>query len=267
MNKCEMISQKRLMELLEYNKETGVFTWRTTVGGRAKSGTVAGTTTSNGYILIYVDKKPYLAHRLAWLYVYGELPSCGLDHKDMDRCNNRIENLRKADKSQNNYNRNAPKNNACGLKGVYYHRRGKRWASHITIRKKNYHLGLFDTKEEAYKVRCLAAAEFHGEFARYDRINQKLDVLARKREIKETEDKTNDVTLKNAVKAMEQDFLTQILRKYGIVIASLKDMEAHTRAVACGELKPDPSEAKLWFTSVECMVECLKRSHENIRKD
>lgn len=64
-----MITATRLRELLNYDRETGVFTWRVFRGGSAKAGTRAGTLRSDGYRQIYIDCKLYLEHWLAWLHV------------------------------------------------------------------------------------------------------------------------------------------------------------------------------------------------------
>ena len=66
----KILSRDRLCELLDVNTETGVFTWKYTMGGKAKKGQQAGALTANGYVSIRVDKTDYLAHRLMWLYVY-----------------------------------------------------------------------------------------------------------------------------------------------------------------------------------------------------
>jgi len=72
-----MLTQERLKELLTYNPDTGVFTRKkVSRGGRWKVGTLDGT----GYIHTRVDYKIYLAHRLAWLYMYGEFPTETIDH-------------------------------------------------------------------------------------------------------------------------------------------------------------------------------------------
>jgi len=89
------LTQSRLKELLQYSPSTGLFTWKMSRRGRAKSGSVAGTKTkaSNPYLLISIDSKQYYAHRLAWIYMYGEAPLRRLTHLDGDHSNNRIANL------------------------------------------------------------------------------------------------------------------------------------------------------------------------------
>ena len=62
--------------------------------------------------------------------------------------------------------------------------------------------------------------------------------------------------------AIKREILTQLLREHGIGIASLEEMKARTIAIARGEFEPEPDEPKLWFISIESMVECLWRSAE-----
>src|SRR5262245_57095359 len=100
-----MVTRERLLELLEYDPETALLTWKQDRGGKAKTGIVAGRLAANGYIDITIDSRRYKAHRLAWLYVHGEWPPEEIDHRDLDKANNRLANLRPASHQQNLYNR------------------------------------------------------------------------------------------------------------------------------------------------------------------
>jgi len=93
-----MITQDELKDNLKYNSETGVFTWnKRKSGGAAVKGRIAGSK-HEGEIRLTVNRKPYLAHRLAWLYVYGYWPNIIL-HLNSDRSDNRIINLKETDKT------------------------------------------------------------------------------------------------------------------------------------------------------------------------
>jgi hypothetical protein len=81
-----MITQARLIELFEYSPKWGLFTNRQT-------GKVLTAVDANGFIRVYADGMSYAAHRMAWLYVYGEYPTKHVTQKDGDRLNNSIDNL------------------------------------------------------------------------------------------------------------------------------------------------------------------------------
>ena len=83
-----------MKDLLNYDPDTGDFTWKVSTSNRVRVGQVAGTLRHDGYIRIKVNGKLYLAHRLAWFFVYGVWPVEFLDHIDQDKSNNRINNLR-----------------------------------------------------------------------------------------------------------------------------------------------------------------------------
>ena len=156
-----MITQTRLKELLDYDPETGVFTRKVNIGYRV-AGTIAGTT-DNGYRRIVINDRPYMAHRLAWLFIYGEFPKLQIDHKNGNRSDNRLINLRLATNAQNSANR-PPVGN--GLKGCCYKKRNGRWVAQIMKECRQIHLGYFDTEQEAHSAYAEAATKLHGEFAR-----------------------------------------------------------------------------------------------------
>lgn len=155
-----MVTQARLKELLDYDLGTGVFTWRVSCG-TAKSGSVSGTVRPDGYVGIQIDRKPYLAHRLAWLYVHGEFPTDQIDHVNRVRTDNRIENLRLATNAENAQNMSKYRTNTSGVVGVCWYKRDGNWLAFIWLNGKKIHLGLFDTIEEAAAARTAAKAKLH----------------------------------------------------------------------------------------------------------
>lgn len=155
-----MITQERLHEILEYDPETGDFTWLVTLSNRNPAGSTAGSLKSNGYVYIRIDKKDYLAHKLAWYYMYGEWVR--LDHKNTLNCDNTLSNLRPATSQENNRNQCVRYTNLIGVKGVAL--RGNKYIARITIDKQSIFLGSFNTLEEATNARQSAAKEYFGEF-------------------------------------------------------------------------------------------------------
>lgn len=157
------ITAERLRELLDYCPETGVFTWRVSVGGM-KVGARAGCRNNRGYVLIRVDGTIYVAHRLAWLFTTGCWPAEFIDHVNCDRSDNRLVNLREATHAQNQANARLPSNSTVGLKGVT--RRKSRWEAQIKYCGEKKYLGLFDTPEAAHAAYVAAAKGLFGDYAR-----------------------------------------------------------------------------------------------------
>lgn len=156
-----MITQNELRSLLRYDVDTGRFAWAICVGRRFKSGDQAGSKHRHGYIVIRIRRKPYMAHRLAWLYVHGTWP-IEIDHINGERDDNRLCNLRNCTRRQNEWNKTLPVGKAK-LRGVRM-LNGK-WLATIKINGKNTHLGTFQTPEAARLAYCQAAAREFGEFA------------------------------------------------------------------------------------------------------
>jgi hypothetical protein len=146
-----------LKSLLVLNSATGEFIWKARPGiaRNDRAGKIAGKKRKDGYVDICINRKLYLAHRLVWLYVYGNWPPHQIDHINRDRTNNRIHNLRLATPAQNAQNRTIAKNNKSGFTGVFLYSCGKHGAF-ITKDKKRIYLGLYDTLEEARQVRSNA---------------------------------------------------------------------------------------------------------------
>jgi len=160
-----MITQEHLKELLDYNPDTGVFTWKKTVNSRAVVGSVAGNQDCSVYIRITIYKKKYAAHRLAFLYMTGKWPNKLVDHINQIKDDNRWVNLRQATTSQNNINSKKQKNNTSGHRGVYWSKKSQMWRVQIKYKSKHRCLGGYTTIEEAAAVYKAAALELYGEFA------------------------------------------------------------------------------------------------------
>lgn len=109
-----ILTQSKLHELFFYNADTGIFTNKS----NRFIGKQAGTLQKRGYSTIGIDGKRYYAHRLAWLYKNGELPSNEIDHINGVKSDNRIDNLRLATRSQNASNRPIQSNNTSGHIGI-----------------------------------------------------------------------------------------------------------------------------------------------------
>lgn len=161
---------ERVRELFEYNGDTGVLSWKVTAPNRSAGKSVGESLLKDGYRRVSVDDSSWAQHRVIWLYVHGYWPPGEIDHINCNRTDNRIANLRLANRSQNASNARKSKNNTSGFKGVGLHKHhGKyRWRAAISIDGKQKTLGHRDTPDEAYKLYCAAAHKFKGEFARVE---------------------------------------------------------------------------------------------------
>lgn len=161
-----MLTQERLKELLNYDPESGFFT---RVVGRpgpnARKGDVAGCDNGQGYIRIYVDGRPYKGHRLAFLYMVGSIPK-EIDHKNLNRSDNRWANLRAATRSQNISNVAIRPDNTSGFKGVSLHKPNGKWRAQASVSGKKKTIGYYFSPEEASQAYRLYTETHFGEFAR-----------------------------------------------------------------------------------------------------
>jgi hypothetical protein len=155
---------ERLRAALSYDPETGNFT---RLAGPRK-GKNAGYRKANGYVTIWVNRRDYFAHRLAWLYVHGEWPLGHIDHISLDPSDNSIKNLRVCTPSQNMRNARRTSRNKTGVKGVSWIERRRKWRAQICVAGTHISLGHFATLEAAASAYATAAAKYHGEFARPD---------------------------------------------------------------------------------------------------
>lgn len=155
-----MLTQTRLKELLSYDQASGVFTRAKQQGGKT-IGSVAGSKDGKGYIQITIDKNRYLAHRLAWLYIYGKFPNEEIDHINRNRVDNRICNLRVATRLENQQNHSVRKDNKSGVVGVSWHKASGKWRAQINFGGRKIDLGIFLTVEEACTARAEAKAKYH----------------------------------------------------------------------------------------------------------
>ena len=149
---------------LDYNPETGDFIWLKNRKGGVKKGDIAGCVCTNGYRYIVFNMDHFLAHRLAWFFVYGEDAGSFLDHANGIPTDNRIANLRKASHTQNRGNQRIRKDSLTGYKGVTKVKNG--WRARIKIYGKFKYLGVFPSPQVAHAAYCRAAVELFGEFAR-----------------------------------------------------------------------------------------------------
>lgn len=161
-------SVSRLRELLIYDHETGIFIWRPKVRGRACEGGIAGVLRPNGYRQIAVDKRLYMAHRIAWAMHYGCWPINQIDHKNGIRDDNRISNLREATRSEQMQNRILPGGTSPNA-GVWWDASNKKWRASICVDHKRHSLGSFRDESDAANAYLAAKKRLH-KFQQHPRV-------------------------------------------------------------------------------------------------
>lgn len=159
------VSAQRARELLTYDASTGILRWRVRRGRSAKPGDVAGCVAPNGYRHIRIDGRLFQSARLVWLVVYGEDPRQQIDHINLDRLDDRLDNLRLATNSENQANQPRGRNNRSGFKGVSWFKPSKRWRAVIRANNRQIYIGLFDDPAEAHRAYVREANHHFGEFA------------------------------------------------------------------------------------------------------
>lgn len=166
--KREILSRERLLSLLQYDANSGVFIWRKSLGCRgATKGKIAGhVCKTTGYNILSVDWVRYQAHRLAWFYMTCVWPTYEIDHINGVRSDNRWENLREADAAQQSWNSGVRTDNTSGKTGVSKIKGRDVYRAYIQKHGKVKSLGHFPNFEEAKTTRIKAEQELFGEFAR-----------------------------------------------------------------------------------------------------
>ena len=147
------LTQEFLKEILYYDSETGIFTWKIKKAQCAIIGERAGSVNSGGYRKIMLNNKSYPEHQLAWMLFYGEHPNGEIDHINHKKDDNRISNLRSVSHSENVRNKPKMKNNTSGYNGVTWCKQKTKWQAYIRINKILKHLGFFSNKNEAIIAR------------------------------------------------------------------------------------------------------------------
>ena len=163
-----MISIKELREMLSYAPKTGELNWSVRRSNTIPAGKPAFTAKKNsGHLHGLINRKSYMAHRVAWAIFYGEWPQGAIDHINGIPDDNRIENLRLANAAENAMNRRPNDRKASRLPHGVSRKNNGRFFAQIQKDGKGHHLGYFGTiaeAEEAYKAaaRDMGFHENHG---------------------------------------------------------------------------------------------------------
>lgn len=177
-----------LRQLLRYDPDTGRLFWnerpvsmfredpRNTADMRQRqwntrySGTEAGTPDKHGYLSVSVFKRPLKAHRVIWAILHSEWPNGEIDHVDGNPRNNRLGNLRLANRATNTINTRSHSDAASKYKGVSWHAQSRKWRAQISIGGNYQSLGLHQTEEEAARAYNAAVLKHNPKFARLNAV-------------------------------------------------------------------------------------------------
>lgn len=153
------LTHDKLTDLLAYDPDTGIFTWKSRANKRLFVGSRAGYVGSQGYRYIKILGKKYPEHRLAWFYVHGQLnPKRHIDHINHDRSDNRMANLRLVTAAQNAQNRSKTTHSRTQQTGIYYRKRDKKYVAQLRVGGRKVFQKAFDDADEAaqaYKEQAL----------------------------------------------------------------------------------------------------------------
>lgn len=140
-----------LIEHFHYNTEAGELIWKKPPKTKPYLlGKQAGTIDEDGYTKVRIKNRHYKLHKLLWLLEYGEWVTYPyeIDHDDVDPSNNRITNLKKVTRRENDQNKKIHKEGK--LVGAYYLHSRSKWHSYIKYNQVRYHLGSFPTEYDAH---------------------------------------------------------------------------------------------------------------------
>lgn len=159
-------------ELFVYDPLTGALTWRVARPGK-RVGAQAGSVGKKGYRRIKHAGKSFTTSRVIFMMVTGREPVGEVDHRDLDKGNERWGNLREGTRAQNQANRSVRADSKSGVKGIYVRKPGSLNRNAETLYEAYYRkdgkramVGRYKTMDAAVAARQERITKIHGEFAR-----------------------------------------------------------------------------------------------------
>jgi hypothetical protein len=143
---------------IKYYPQTGIFKMRD-YNYYIKPWKIKKCFYGGGYLQICIGDKKYYVHRVVYKLYHPEWDiddsskDNKIDHKNHNRSDNRIVNLRNVTAQENSFNTDA--------KGYYWHKHNKKWKAEIHLNNKKIHLGYFTNEEDAHKAYLDAKKIYH----------------------------------------------------------------------------------------------------------
>jgi hypothetical protein len=176
-----MISRKSipdrelLVQLLSYNPETGLLTWKTRseelgasygftvqsvrMWNARYSGKLAASRLRHGYVGVKIFGQTYFAHRVIWKMAHGVDPD-HVDHVNGRKGDNRLANLRDVTAAENQKNRKLTEASRSGVIGVRWCKSTNAWVARIGVHGKTITLGRHSDFSSAVEERRGAEREY-----------------------------------------------------------------------------------------------------------
>ncbi len=159
------VTQEYFFKLLDVDFEKGTLTWKkrdismfkteramNAWNGRNANKFALTNHHNMGYRSGFIERTPYLAHRVIWFMKHNEWP-IEIDHINGNRADNRIINLRAVTHRQNLRNQRLRKNNTSGHNGIHWFKTRSKWMVLIKVDGISKFGGYFEKIEDAVKKR------------------------------------------------------------------------------------------------------------------
>lgn len=146
---------------LRYEPETGLMYWKARHNAK-RAGKVAGTDKGTGYLMVRIQGKAFLVHRLAWLLSYGQWPQGVIDHINGIKSDNRLANLRDISPQWNSQNTHRARPcGTTGYLGVSWDGAKGKFQAGIVVDGRRKLLGRYNSPEEAHQAYLAAKRKMH----------------------------------------------------------------------------------------------------------
>ena len=130
----------------------------------------------SGTTYAFITNGPTISGKHCWVAMHRVILSAShdrwVDHIDGDGLNNCKDNLRLCNASENGFNSRVTSLNTSGFKGVSFHKPTGKYQAYIVVKQKHIALGYFHDPALAGAAYDRAAAQYAGEFARFNQSSE-----------------------------------------------------------------------------------------------